>query len=87
MALRVSIDQPVGHLAVRLLDIHPDGSSFRVSWGVINLTHRTSHADPQAVVELGKIMDMALVLDESVVTASLVDTASVLPYRRHTGLW
>ena len=63
MTLRVSIDQPVGHLAVRLLDIHPDGTSFRVSWGVINLTHRTSDANPKPV-ESGKFMDIALSLDQ-----------------------
>jgi hypothetical protein len=35
-------------VAVRLNDVAPDGSSFRVTYGLLNLTHRNSHehADP-----------------------------------------
>ncbi|NYF25368.1 putative acyl esterase [Sporosarcina sp. JAI121] len=29
-------------LAVRLCDVAPDGSSTRVTWGMLNLTHRNS---------------------------------------------
>ena len=38
--LAVSIDRPLGNIAVRLVDVHPDGTSHRVSWGVLNLAHR-----------------------------------------------
>ncbi|EDY2188188.1 CocE/NonD family hydrolase [Salmonella enterica subsp. enterica] len=36
-------DKPVSMLFAQLSDIHPDGSSTRVSWGVMNLTHLQGH--------------------------------------------
>jgi uncharacterized protein len=45
--LNVMSDQPVAHLCARLCDVAPDGSSRRVSYGVLNLSHRSSHAEPQ----------------------------------------
>jgi hypothetical protein len=45
--LEVSVDQPVAMLAVRLSDIAPDGAATRVSYGLLNLTHRDGHDDPQ----------------------------------------
>ncbi|MCW5772887.1 MAG: CocE/NonD family hydrolase, partial [Rhodospirillaceae bacterium] len=39
-------DQPVAQAIVRLNDVFPDGTSSRVTYGVLNLTHRDSHADP-----------------------------------------
>src|SRR3546814_11990778 len=33
-------------VAVRLNDVAPDGSSLRVSYGLLNLTHRDSHETP-----------------------------------------
>ena len=43
----VTIDKPLGNLAVRLIDVHPDGTSHRVSLGVLNLAHRHSSAYPE----------------------------------------
>ncbi|MCP4767090.1 MAG: CocE/NonD family hydrolase [Gammaproteobacteria bacterium] len=45
--LRLSIDKPLGNIAVRLNDIHPNGDVSRVSWGVINLAHRNGNENPQ----------------------------------------
>jgi predicted acyl esterase len=45
--LDVSVDQPVALLAVRLNEVRPDGTSRRVSYGVLNLTHRDGHEHPQ----------------------------------------
>ena len=39
-------DRPVANCIVRLNEIAPDGSSARVTFGVLNLTHRVSHAQP-----------------------------------------
>jgi putative CocE/NonD family hydrolase len=39
-------DQPTANIAVRLCDVAPDGSSLRVSYGVLNLSHRDGHAAP-----------------------------------------
>ncbi|MBM6621639.1 CocE/NonD family hydrolase [Micrococcaceae bacterium RIT802] len=43
----VSADKPVAQLAVRLSDVAPGGESTRVTYGLLNLTHRDGSADPQ----------------------------------------
>jgi len=45
--LELESDQPVAMVAVRLCDVAPTGRASRVSYGVLNLTHRDSHADPE----------------------------------------
>jgi uncharacterized protein len=45
--VHVEVDAPVATLAVRLSDVAPDGSVALVSGGVLNLTHRRSHANPE----------------------------------------
>ena len=49
MNLDIAIDQPNGNIAVRLIDVHPDGTGHRVSWNVLNLAHRRSHESPEAM--------------------------------------
>ena len=44
--LEVSSDKPQALLAVRLCDVAPDGASLRVSYGLLNLSHRDSDAEP-----------------------------------------
>ncbi|MER9977184.1 CocE/NonD family hydrolase [Mesorhizobium sp. M0085] len=51
--LEISSDKPVAQLCVRLNDVAPDGASTRVSYGLLNLTHRDSHETPTAL-EPGK---------------------------------
>jgi putative CocE/NonD family hydrolase len=46
VVLRVASDKPQALVAVRLNDVHPDGSVERVAYGLLNLTHRQSHAKP-----------------------------------------
>jgi putative CocE/NonD family hydrolase len=48
--LEVASDRPVASLAVRLCDVHPSGESLRVSFGILNLTHRDSHATPSPLM-------------------------------------
>jgi len=43
-------DRPVAQAIVRLNDLFPDGTSARVSYGVLNLSHRRSHESPEALV-------------------------------------
>jgi putative CocE/NonD family hydrolase len=50
LTVEFSSDKPVAHLIARLCDVHPDGQSLRLSFGVLNLTHRDSHAAPSALV-------------------------------------
>ncbi len=47
--IRVSADVPVAKLAVRLTELLPDGKSWLVSYGILNLTHRDSHQRPAAL--------------------------------------
>ena len=45
--VEVSSDEPTALLAARLCDVAPDGSSLRVSYGLLNLCHRNSHEFPE----------------------------------------
>lgn len=45
--LRVAADRSVAQVAVRLVDVHPGGAATRVSYGVLNLTHRNGHEQPE----------------------------------------
>jgi uncharacterized protein len=44
--LDVASDKPLANLAVRLCDVHPDGASLRVSYGILNLAHRDGSGTP-----------------------------------------
>ena len=44
--LELASDQPVATAVVRLNDIAPDGRVTRVTYGLLNLTHRESHSFP-----------------------------------------
>jgi uncharacterized protein len=48
--LCLSSDRPNAIIAVRLGDVAPDGSIRRVSYAILNLTHRDSHASPEPLV-------------------------------------
>ncbi len=61
--LRLSADKPQANLAVRLCDVAPDGSSTRVTWGVLNLTHRNSYEDPEPLTP-GEVYDIDIQLDD-----------------------
>lgn len=47
VVLTVVSDRPQAMVAVRLCDVHPDGSSLLVTRGVLNLSHRISHEMPE----------------------------------------
>ena len=46
VTLDVTSDRPIANLVVRLCDVYPSGESLRVSYGVLNLTHREGHEQP-----------------------------------------
>jgi len=48
--LALASDKPQAFVAVRLSDVAPDGAATRVSYGLLNLAHRDSHADPSPLV-------------------------------------
>lgn len=45
--LELAANRPVAMVAVRLSDVLPDGRATRVSYGLLNLTHRASNAEPE----------------------------------------
>ncbi len=47
IVVHIEVDAPVATLSVRLSDVAPDGTVALVSAGVLNLTHRRSHTDPE----------------------------------------
>jgi uncharacterized protein len=46
VCLDVSADRPVAMIAARLSDVAEDGAATRVTYGLLNLTHRDSHDAP-----------------------------------------
>ena len=45
--LVVASNAPVAMVAARLSDVAPDGAATRVTYGLLNLTHRESNAEPE----------------------------------------
>lgn len=59
LTVRLSSSRPVAKLVARLNEVTPDGKSWSVSYGVLNLTHRTSHEKPSPL-EPGRSYDIDL---------------------------
>ena len=63
ITLDVATDQKRAHLAVRLTDLRPDGSSALITMGILNLRHRNSREFPEDMVP-GKTERVELDLDQ-----------------------
>ena len=50
VSLSFASDKPQALVCVRLNDVAPDGRSTRVTYGLLNLTHRNSHEHPEPLV-------------------------------------
>ena len=61
--LDLAVDEPSALLAVRLNDVQPDGTSTLVTYGLLNLTHRESHDQPEAL-EPGAFQRVRLQLND-----------------------
>ena len=48
--LTLAADRPVAFVVVRLNEVLPNQRSERVSYGLLNLTHRDGHADPKPLI-------------------------------------
>ena len=60
----VASDRPIANLVVRLCDVHPSGESLRVTFGVLNLTHRDGHEHP-ALMEIGERYRVRIQLNDA----------------------
>ncbi|KIX95505.1 uncharacterized protein Z520_08625 [Fonsecaea multimorphosa CBS 102226] len=61
--LRIASDKPNAIVAAVLSEILPDGSATRISFGLLNLTHRDSHTGP-TLLEPGRFYDVVIKLNE-----------------------
>jgi len=52
--IELAVDRPLALLAARLNAVAPDGTSLRVTLGILNLTHRDSDAEPVPMVPGGR---------------------------------
>lgn len=50
LQLVLSSNAPIANIAVRIMDVYPDGTEARVSFGLLNLTHRNSSAAPTLLI-------------------------------------
>lgn len=50
IVLDLASDRPQAAIAVRLSDVTPDGAATRITYGLLNLSHRDGHARPKALV-------------------------------------
>lgn len=47
LVLDLAASAPVANLIARIVDVHPDGTATRVTFGVLNLAHRDSNESPE----------------------------------------
>ncbi len=62
VTLTLQADQPSALVAVRLVDVFPSGAASRITYGVLNLTHRNSSAQPEPL-EPGKTYRVSIKLN------------------------
>jgi predicted acyl esterase len=60
--VRIASDKPDALLAATLSEVLPNGAATRISYGLLNLTHRDSHEDLEKL-EPGKFYDIKLKLN------------------------
>lgn len=63
ICLRIASDKPNAVIAAVLSEVLPDGAATRISWGLLNLTHRNSHLDLESL-EPGRLYDVTIKLNE-----------------------
>lgn len=62
VTVTVTAKAALANLCARLVDVHPDGTATRVSFGVLNLAHRDGNAEPKPM-KPGERTKIRLVLD------------------------
>ena len=61
--MRLAPQSTGGQIAVRLCDVRDDGTSHRITYGVLNLTHYQSHETP-APLTPGEVIEVVVQLDD-----------------------
>ena len=61
--LEIASNRPHAFVVARLCDVAPDGASTRVTYGVLNLTHRDSHEHPEPL-EPGRMYRVRIQLND-----------------------
>ncbi len=61
--LTFSSDKPLAFVVCRLCDLRPDGTSALITYGIMNLTHHQSSAQPQRL-QAGKQYAATITMDE-----------------------
>jgi putative CocE/NonD family hydrolase len=64
LRVKVTSDKNCGQMIIRLCDIAPNGSSKRISYGVLNLAMREGFDNPQTVVA-GEVISLCIKLDDT----------------------
>ena len=64
LSLELASDKPVAMVAACLSEVLPDGAATRVTYGLLNLTHRDGHEHPQPL-EPGRRYRIALRLNDA----------------------
>ncbi|RNF34563.1 peptidase [Paracoccus methylarcula] len=62
LALCLRCNAPSANLVARIVDVHPDGTATRVTYGTLNLAHRKGNAAPEPMPK-GKTVPIAMLLD------------------------
>jgi hypothetical protein len=62
LRVRLISDQPRAHLIARLCDVTPDGTSLRISHGMLNLAHRGDASAPEPM-PVGEAIELSIPLD------------------------
>ncbi|EXJ89890.1 hypothetical protein A1O3_02957 [Capronia epimyces CBS 606.96] len=63
LRLRVASDQANAVVAAVVSEVLPGGAATRISWGLLNLTHRNSHVDVEPL-QPGRFYDVEIKLNE-----------------------
>lgn len=63
LKLKLACDTPEALVCVRLCDLRPDGTSAFITYGILNLAHARSHANPEKL-SAGNAFEIDLALDQ-----------------------
>ena len=61
--MTLEVDRPQAFVAVRLVDVAPDGTAARVTYQILNLTHRNDH-ETLCEIPVGRAFDVAVRLND-----------------------